>query len=95
MLYEIWNRKSDINGVNANYFLSKKPFKNYMGDIILIKSDDGKVINIECKDILAQVYNIDFKLELDDFIKQYLRKIESEKTNEDNENVNQMSTGNV
>lgn len=94
MLYEIWDRKSDINGVNANYFLNKKPFKNYVGDIILIKSDNGKVINIECKDILAQVYSIDFKLELDDFIKQYLKKLESEKTNEDNENVNQMSTGN-
>ena len=71
MNYSLWNRKDTINGKEASYFLEKKPFKDYEGDIILIYSDSGKVSQIECKDILASVYGIDKTLSLDEFMTKY------------------------
>ena len=77
-MYKIWNRKDKINGVDASHFLSQIPFKNYNGDIILIYTEDGKVSNVECKDILANVYQIDPALAIDDFMSEYYKKIEEE-----------------
>lgn len=71
MNYSLWNRTDTINGIEANYFLEQKPFKDYKGDIILIYSDNGKVSQVECKDILASVYGIDKTLSLDEFMTQY------------------------
>lgn len=71
MNYSLWNRKDTINGKEASYFLEQKPFKNYEGDIILIYADNGKVSQVECKDILANVYGIDKTLSLDKFMEKY------------------------
>lgn len=71
MNYSLWNRKDTINGKEASYFLEQKPFKNYEGDIILIYSKDGKISQVECKDILASVYGIDKTLSLDEFMLEY------------------------
>lgn len=71
MNYSLWNRIDTINGIEASYFLEQKPFKDYEGDIILIYADNGKVSQIECKDILASVYGIDKTLSLDEFMTQY------------------------
>lgn len=85
MNYSLWNRKDIINGKEASYFLEQKPFKGYEGDIILIYSDNGKVSQIECKDILASVYGIDKTLSLDEFMTQYLEKLTQIETIEINE----------
>ena len=75
--YAIWNKIDNINGVEAQHFLNKAPFKNYNGDIILIYAENSnRVSNIECKDILASVYNIDSTLSLDDFMTAYFAKLE-------------------
>ena len=71
MNYSLWNKKDTINGKEASYFLEQKPFKDYEGDIILIYGKDGKVSQVECKDILASVYGIDKTLSLDEFMTQY------------------------
>lgn len=74
--YKLWDKTSPINGVNAAHFLNQSPFKGYNGDIILIYSDDGtRVTNVECKNILAEVYGISAELPLDEFMTQYFAKI--------------------
>ena len=94
MNYKIWDKISSINGLEPQHFLSKPPFKNYEGDIILIYGEDDKVSQVECKDILAKVYGIDNTLSLDEFITQYFEKltqietIEIDETSEINETSN-------
>lgn len=74
--YNLWDKISPINGVNAAHFLNQPPFKGYNGDIILIYADDGtRVTNVECKDILAEVYGISAALPLNEFMSQYFAKI--------------------
>ena len=88
MNYKVWNKTSSINGLEPQHFLSKPPFKNYEGDIILIYGENGKISQVECKDILANVYEIDKTLSLDEFMKQYFEKlttIETIKINETSE----------
>lgn len=76
MKYKLWNRVEMINGVAPSHFLNQEPFKDYKGDIILIYSDNGKVSNVECKDILANVHEIDKTLPLDEFMAVYFAKLE-------------------
>ena len=56
MNYKVWNKTSSINGLEPQHFLSKQPFKDYEGDIILIYGEYDKISQVECKDILASVY---------------------------------------
>lgn len=91
MNYKLWNRQDSINGVGASHFLNQTPFKNYNGDIILIYAENGKVSNVECKDILAKLYNIDKTLPLDSFMSKYfeaLKELETNKEIEEEEVVN-------
>lgn len=87
MIYKIWDKTSSINGLEPQHFLSKQPFKDYEGDIILIYGEDGKVSQVECKDILSSVYEIDKTLSLDEFMAQYETilntQVEQEEINED------------
>ena len=85
MNYKVWDKTSSINGLEPQHFLSKPPFKNYEGDIILIYGEDDKVSQIECKDILAKVYGIDNTLSLDEFITQYFEKLTQIETSKINE----------
>lgn len=73
--YKLWNKIDLINGVAASHFLTKQPFKNYDGDIILIYNDGGRVTNVESKEILASVYGIDKTLSLDEFMAKYFEAI--------------------
>ena len=85
MNYKVWDKTSSINGLEPQHFLSKQPFENYEGDIILIYGEDGKVSQVECKDILASVYGIDKTLSLDEFMTQYFAKLTQIETSEINE----------
>ena len=93
MNYKVWDKTSLINGLEPQHFLSKQPFKNYECDIILIYGEDGKVSQVECKDILASVYGIDKTLSLDEFMTQYFEKLTTIETIEINETseINQTS----
>ena len=85
MNYKLWNRTDTINGIEASYFLDKKPLKDYEGDIILIYSEDDKISQVECKDSLASGYGIDKTLSLDEFMTQYFAKLTQIETSEINE----------
>ena len=76
MSYALWDRQTTINGVEASHFLNSQPFKNYNGDIILIYAENGRVSNVECKTILANIYGLDETLGLDDFMSAYYEKLE-------------------
>jgi hypothetical protein len=76
--YELWDRVSPINNVEASYFLNQEPFKSETGDIILIYGDNERVSNVECKSILASVYGIDVNLPLDEFMNAYFGKLEEQ-----------------
>lgn len=74
--YFIWDKSSSINGVSAKKILNEIPFRGYEGDIILIFSEDNtKITNIECKDIIAEIYNIDKNLEINEFMDIYFNKL--------------------
>ena len=74
--YKLWDKVSPINNVEASYFLSKEPFKSETGDIILIYGSNERVSNVECKSILASVYEIDKNLPLNEFMTAYFSKLE-------------------
>jgi hypothetical protein len=74
--YKVWDRVSPINGKEASYFLNSTPFKNCTHDIILISNDEGRVVQIECKEILAKAYGIDVNLDIDTFMTQYFAILE-------------------
>lgn len=76
MQYKLWNKQDAINGKEASYFLEQQPFKNCTHDIILIYAENGKVSQVECKEILANLYNIDINLPIDDFMAQYQEALE-------------------
>lgn len=76
MQYKLWDRKEAINGKEASYFLGQLPFKNCTHDIILIYAENGKVSQVECKEILANLYNIDINLPIDEFMAQYQAALE-------------------
>lgn len=84
MTYTLWDKQTSINGVEASYFLNKEPFKTYKGDIILVYAENGSVSNIESKEVLALVYNIDVELPLDEFMVAYEEALNS--SAEENEN---------
>lgn len=85
MNYKVWDKTSSINGLEPQHFLSKQPFKDYKGDIILIYGENDKVSQVECKDILESVYGIDKTLSLDEFMTQYFEKLTQIETIEINE----------
>lgn len=76
--YQLWDKVSPINNVEASYFLSQEPFKSESGDIVLIYGDNNRVSNVECKSILASVYEIDENLPLDEFMTAYFIKLEEQ-----------------
>ena len=78
MKYKLWNRKDTINGVAADHFLKQPVFKSYDGDIILIYADNGKVSQVERKDVLANIYELDINLGLDEFMLGYFAKLEEQ-----------------
>ena len=79
--YKIWNRSESINGVSASHFLESAPFKGCTGDIILIYAEDGTTVsNVECKDILAQLFGIDRNLSVDNFMSAYFEKLAAEES---------------
>ena len=74
--YQLWDKVSPINNVEASYFLNQEPFKSETGDNILFYGDNERVSNVECKSILASVYEIDESLPLDEFMVAYFSKLE-------------------
>lgn len=73
-MWTIWDKKSDINGYSAEWFLNRlKHIEN--DDTIYLKTVNGRVTQIEGKGVLASVYGIDPTLTNDEFIAEYERII--------------------
>ena len=71
-MWNIWNKTSEINGFSAEAFLARnKHLQNE--EIIYIKSVNGRVTQVEGKNILASVYGIDTTLDDEAFIAEYER----------------------
>lgn len=77
--FKVWDRKSSINGVPADHFLSREPFKSARGDIIVGYDDKtGKANEIESKHDLALGYGIDENLDAQEFMDAYIAKIKAD-----------------
>ena len=75
MKYSLWNRKTKINGLPPSRYLNDEIFKDSNVDIILIYAEDNKTVKqVESKQILSEIYDIDYTLLLDEFMAQYFEK---------------------
>lgn len=77
--YKLWDRVEKINGAEPSHFLNSEPFRSEKGDIILVMVN-GRVTEVQCKSILASIYNIDINLDLDAFMTEYFNKLEEDNT---------------
>ena len=69
-MWTIWNKIDEINGFSAEAFLSRnKHLQNE--EVIFLKSVNGRVTQVEGKNILAAVYGIDATLSNEEFIAAY------------------------
>ena len=81
-MWTIWNKMDKINNFSAEFILGRnKHLTNE--ETIFIKMTNGRVTQIEGKNILASVYGIDPTLPTDEFIAEYER-ILSEPIEEEN-----------
>ena len=71
-MWSVWNKQTNINGFSADRFLAKH---THLRDeeTIFIKTIDGRITNVDGKNILAKVYGIDPALPNDEFITEYER----------------------
>ncbi|MBO3444004.1 hypothetical protein [Clostridium sp. CCUG 7971] len=78
--YEIWNKSSKINGIDAQYYL-KKHYEFTLDDVILFKNSQGIVERIESVLTLKNNYNIDSSLTSNEVAKEYLKIKRGEEEN--------------
>lgn len=73
-MWSVWNKTTSINGFSASDFLARnKHLQNE--STIYIKTVNGRVTQVEGKNILASVYGIDATLNDEEFIAEYERVI--------------------
>jgi hypothetical protein len=71
-MWSVWNKTTDINGFSAEDFLARnKHLANE--ETIYIKTINGRVTQVEGKNIIASVYGIDATLDNEAFIAEYER----------------------
>lgn len=81
-MWELWNKKTPINGVYAERCLHN--FKHLANEeTIFIKYVNGRAVQVEGKGILASVYGIDYRLSDEKFIAEYEKAIAVEETAEE------------
>lgn len=73
-MWSVWDKTTDINGFPAEEFLARN--KHLQNEAtIYIKTVNGRVTQVEGKNILASVYGIDATLGDEAFIAEYERVI--------------------
>ena len=73
-MWTVWDRKSEINGFSAEWYLNRNPHLKDE-ETIYIKTADGVVHMVAGKGVLASIYGIDPALPDDEFIAEYERII--------------------
>ena len=81
-MWEIWDKKTPINGMSAERYLERNP-DQANEETIFIKYVNGRAVQVEGKGILASVYGIDPTLDNDAFIAEYEKAIAVEETAEE------------
>lgn len=71
-MWTIWDKQSEINGFSAERFLNRRKILANE-DTIYIKTINGRAVQVEGKNILADIYGIDPALPNDEFIVEYER----------------------
>ena len=69
-MWSVWDKISDINGFSASDFLARNKHLQKQ-ETIYIKTVDGRVTQVEGKNVLASVYGIDPTLPDKAFIAAY------------------------
>lgn len=81
-MWSVWDKQTEINGFSAEFISRHKHLQNE--ETILIKIVEGRVVQVEGKHGLANLYGIDPTLDTEAFIAEYERIIEeSEKPDEE------------
>lgn len=76
MKYKIWDKKSNINGQNASYFLKEKMFNE--GDVFLVLNDYDTVTQIQSVNIIRANYNMPKELTSQEVAQKYIEIIEEQ-----------------
>lgn len=74
-MWSVWDKKSDINGFSAEWFLDRNK-KLQDEETIFLRMVNGRVTQVEGKSILARNYGIDLGWDNEAFIAEYERIIE-------------------
>ena len=69
-MWEVWDKKSNINRYSAEEFLSKNNFLQNE-ETVFLKTENGHVTRVAAKSILAKSFNLDPTLPDDEFIARY------------------------
>ena len=73
----IWDKKSEINGIDALDVINSMNIKDT--DDVLLVFDGVRVTNIEFVSVLKSVYNLDVSLTAGQVAKEYIRVKEEER----------------
>lgn len=84
MTYEIWNKKDKINGVDADRVIVNFGIQPD-DEVFLILDNTDSVHFIEISRIIKSVYDLDENLSVDEVAEEYIRIIENEKLQNEND----------
>lgn len=78
MKYKIWDKKEQINGVEASYFIDSLKIKENDGVFLILDSQDN-VQAVEIDRIIKGVYELDSNLTIEEVAQRYIEIKEEEK----------------
>ena len=77
--WNVWDKKSPINGFSADFILSRNPHLKNEKTIFICSAGD-MVTEIESKTMLAEIYKVDVNLPNEEFITAFLAEDERRRT---------------
>ena len=78
MKFKIWNKKEDINNIEAKHFITNLSIRND-DEVFLVLDDYDNVKSVEIGRIIKSVYSMNNSLSIEDVAKEYIRIKEEEK----------------
>ncbi len=100
MIIKTWNKIDSINGINAEEVKKSHNINDSDEVFLVIDEISNRVKEIQFKDIICEMFNIDINLSCEEVGMQYLEKAEEQKQKEKenidklNEQLNQMKEEN-
>lgn len=84
MMYKIWNKQDEINGVEADRIIANLGIKPD-DEVFLILDNTDSVHFIEISRIIKAVYNLDENLSVEEVAEEYIRIKENEELQNEND----------